>query len=351
VPGHAQGPRDGALRLVFWRIDLGAQGPGLALRDMQAGKGLAQAKAAVIAHLAPDILVLSGLDYDYGLQALAAFRDVLAGQGHAMAHIFAFPTNAGLRTGRDMTGDGRDYTADDTQGYGMFRGEKALALLSRWPIDSAAARDFSDVLWRDLPGARLPDLPAEVLEIQRLSSTGHWDIPVMLDGGARLHLLIYQAGPPVFGNHPTRNRLRNHDETAFWGAFLDGRLPMPPPDAPFVLLGGSNLDPFDGDGMQAAMQALLAHPSLQDPRPESAGAALAATGISAAHSGPHGMDTVQWPDRPGNLRVAYILPGVGVQVLGAGVFWPAPDAPDAALLGPPDAPLFNHRPVWVDIAR
>jgi hypothetical protein len=312
---------------------------------------LAQAKAAVLAHLAPDILVLSGLDYDHGLQGVAAFRDMLAGQGHAMGHVFAFPSNAGLRTGRDMTGDGRDHTADDTQGYGQFRGQKALALLSRLPIDSASARDFSGFLWRDLPGARLPDLPAEAVEIQRLSSTGHWDIPILLAPAERLHLLIYQAGPPVFGGHPTRNRLRNHDETAFWRAFLEGQLPMPPPDAPFVLLGGSNLDPYDGDGIHSAMQALLAHPALQDPLPQSVGAMLAATGLSAGHSGPHGADTVHWPDAPGNLRVSYILPGAGVQVLGAGVFWPAPDAPDAALLGPPDAPLFRHRPVWVDIAR
>ena len=218
-----------ALRVVFWRIDLEAQGPGLALRDMLAGDVLAQSKAKVLAYLAPDILVLSGLDYDHGLRALMAFRDILTGQGHEMAHVLAFPSNAGLRTGRDMTGDGRDFTPDDTQGYGQFRGERALALLSRLPIDHMGARDFTDFLWRDLPDANLPDLPAEVLKLQRLSSTGHWDIPVVLDGGARLHLLIYQAGPPVFGNHPTRNRLRNHDETAFWGAFLDGRLPMPPP--------------------------------------------------------------------------------------------------------------------------
>lgn len=292
---------------------------------------------------------MSGLDYDHGQQALSAFAALIAEQGHDLPHRFAFPSNAGQRTGRDMTGDGRDSTPDDTQGYGRYAGERALALLSRWPIDEARARDFSDFRWRDLPEARLPDLDPEVLAIQRLSSTGHWDIPVRIGPVAALHLLIYQAGPPVFGRHPTRNLWRNHDETAFWTAFLDGRLPMPPPQAPIVIMGGSNLDPFDGDGLQTAMQALLAHPALQDPQPRSAGAALAATDpASSAHHGPHALDTVHWPDQPGNLRVSYILPGADLMVQASGVFWPPPDSPEAALF---DLTNAQHRPVWVDITR
>ena len=340
------------MRIAFWRIDLGARGPGYALRDILAGDALPRAKAALVAHLAPDILVLSGLDHDAGLQTLSAFGVLIAEQGHSLPHGFAFPSNAGQRTGRDMTGDGRDDTPDDTQGYGHFTGERALALLSRWPVDVAGARDFSTFLWRDLPGALLPELDPEILDLQRLSSTGHWDIPVTIAPGQTLHLLIYQAGPPVFGRHATRNLRRNHDETAFWTAFLDARLHMPPPPAPLVVVGGSNLDPFDGDGMHGAMQTLLAHPALQDPMPRSTGAVLAASDpASAGHLGPHALDTVHWPDEPGNLRVSYILPGTNLRVQNAGVFWPRPDSAEAAFLGPSDAPIARHRPVWVDIAR
>ncbi|MGP9791265.1 endonuclease/exonuclease/phosphatase family protein [Roseinatronobacter sp. NSM] len=315
-------------------------------------------KAKLIAHVAPDVLVLSGLDHDHGDVTLRAFRDLIAAQGHMMAHVFAFPTNAGVRTGLDMTGDGRSAGPDDTQGYGDFAGQKALAILSRFPILPDHSRDFSGFLWRDLPDSLSPyadsgAMPDPVRNaLQRLSSTGHWDVAVALPEQRRLHILAYQAGPPVFGGSSDRNLHRNHDETAFWTHFLDGTLPMLPPDAPFVVMGGSNLDPFDGDGMHGAMQDLLAHPAVQDPRPGSEGAVRAAQfGISRDHQGPHAHDTVDWPQvpGPGNLRVSYILPARGLRITASGVFWPVPDAPEAALLGPPDAPPTRHRLVWVDL--
>lgn len=340
------------LRLVFWRIDLGARGPGYALRDILAGAKTPSLKADIIAHLAPDVLVLSGLDYDHGQATLRAFRDMIADRGVLLPYKFAFPSNAGLRTGRDMTGDGRDDTPDDTQGYGTFAGQRALALLSRYPIDAEYARDFSGFLWRDLPGARLPALDPSVLAVQRLSSTGHWDVPLHITETQRLHLLIYQAGPPVFGVAENRNLYRNHDETAFWGHFLARDLPMLPPEAPFVLMGGTNLDPVDGDGLNAVMRALLRNPVLQDPAPESLGAARAATGeFSAAHEGSHAQDTVYWPRAPGNLRVSYILPAADLHVLSTGVFWPEQGSADAAIFGDAETSPFAHRPVWLDIER
>lgn len=346
------------LRLAFWRVDLGGRGPGLALRDVLDTAPAPAAKAQLIAHVAPDVLVLSGLDHDHGDVTLRAFRDLIASHGHMMTHVFAFPSNAGVRTGLDMTGDGRSAGPDDTQGYGEFAGQKALAILSRFPVLPDHSRDFSEFLWRDLPENLSPygdtgDMPDPARNaLQRLSSTGHWDVALEIPDRRRLHMLVYQAGPPVFGGASDRNLHRNHDETAFWTHFLDGALPMPPPDAPFALLGGSNLDPLDGDGLQQAMQDLLAHPAVQDPRPASDGAVHAAqSDISRDHQGPHAQDTVYWPQvpGPGNLRVSYILPARGVRVTASGVFWPVPDAPEAALLGNPDAPPTRHRLVWVDI--
>lgn len=335
--------------MAFWRVDLGGRGPGYALADILAQAAAPALKADMINHVAPDILVLSGLDHDHDLHALQALRDLIAARGHDLAHVFSFPSNAGLRTGHDMNGDGRSDTADDTQGYGLFRGAKALAVLSRWPIDLTAARDFSGFLWRDLPGALLPPVHADVLAMQRLSSTGHWDVPVQISPNKRLHLLIYQAGPPVFGGPTDRNRLRNHDETAFWTLFLDGALPMPPPHAPFVLLGGSNLDPFDGDGMHVAMQTLLAHPALQDPLPASLGGLRSSR--DAQHRGPPELDTVDWPQAggPGNLRVSYVLPSRSLRVRDSGVLWPDAESPVTHLLGDPENPPTRHRLVWVDI--
>ncbi len=314
--------------------------------------------AAVIAHVAPDAVLLTKIDYDHGLHALHAFADLIRAQGHDLPHAFALRPNGGWRTGIDMTGDGRADTADDAQGYGAFAGAGGMAILSRLELDAAAVRDFSGFLWRDLPGARLPRVdgalyPSDaVFGIQRLSSTGHWDVPLRLPGGGRLSLLGFYASPPVFGGAHGRNRLRNHDEAMFWVHLLDGTLPMPAPDGPFVLLGGSNLDPHDGDGKHAAMRRLLAHPRLQDPEPRSAGARVAAQHpASLGHRGDPALDTTHWTRAigPGNLRVDYVLPSADLTVRGAGVFWPAPDDPLAALLGPREDPPTRHRLVWVDI--
>lgn len=302
----------------------------------------------------PDVIVLSGVDHDHDNATLRAFRDLIASYGHELPHAFAFPSNAGVRTGLDMTGDGHVAGPDDTQGYGYFAGQKALGILSRFPILPAQSRDFSGFLWRDLPDTLSPyraagSMPDPARDaIQRLSSTGHWDVALDIPKRGSLHLLVYQAGPPVFGGRNDRNLNRNHDETAFWHHFLDGALPMAPPARPFVLLGGSNLDPFDGDGLHDAMRALLAHPAIQDPQPASDGASAAG---DSGHRGPDALDTVHWPQvpGPGNLRVSYVLPSSGLRVTGAGVFWPAPDAPESGLLGNSDDPPTRHRLVWVDI--
>jgi len=298
------------------------------------------------------VLVLSGIDYDHGQATLTAFRDLIAAQGPDFPFIFALPSNAGLHVPDQPVSASLSGGVDDAQGFGRYRGERALALLSRLPIDSEMVRDFSTFLWRDLPDALLPTMPPGRLEIQRLSSTGHWDIPLILGPQQRLHLLIYQAGPPVFGPDAQFNRNRNHDETAFWLAYLNQRLPHHPPGAPVVVLGGSNLDPFDGDGMHTAMHALLDHPRLQDPEPTSLGAELAALSQKdLSHRGPPERDTVHWPQEngPGNLRVSYILPDARLRVHASGVFWPQPDSPDAYLLGDTDAPPTRHRMVWVDL--
>jgi hypothetical protein len=294
-------------------------------------------------------MVLSGLDHDHGLSALGAFRDLIKAEGHDLPHIFAFPSNAGVRM--PQTDPAR---VAELQGFGPFPGARALALLSRYPIDTAHARDFSHFLWRDLPSAMLPETEPDWTHHQRLSSTGHWDVPVQLNPTQRINLLIYQAGPPVFGTEKFSNLNRNHDETAFWSAYLDALLPMPPPSGPFAVMGGSNLDPFDGDGRKDAIRALLNHPKVTDPAPSSDGARQSMpTPQDLMHEGAPEYDTVHWPQAngPGNLRVSYILPSADLVISGAGVFWPTADSPDAGWLGDQTSPPTAHRLVWVDIDR
>ncbi len=118
-----------------------------------------------------------------------------------------------------------------------------------------------------------------------------------------------------------------------------------PPD-PFVVIGDLNLDPVDGDGRPQAYHSILTR--VQDPAPTSAGAAAAPQdGANTLHKGDPARDTAQYPaaDGPGNLRVDYVLPSKKLNVLDAGVLWPAPGDP----LADPVAAASHHRLVWVDL--
>lgn len=322
------------------------------LRDILAGDDPQVISAtAVIATVRPDILLLTDVDFDLGLAALTALAADLKRQGIDYPHIFALPPNSGQFTGLDLDGNGQIGEARDAMGYGRFAGDGGLAILSRWPIDADNSQDFSDILWRDLPGAILPtvgDQPFPSIEAQDqqlLSSTAHWVVPVLPPAGPPLTLLVWSATPPVFDGPEDANGLRNRDELRLWQKYLDGS--FGPPPGRFILLGNANLDPFDGAGLHDAMVNLLDDSRLQDPNPTSAGGLAAA---DPGQSGDPALDTADWPDNaPGNLRVSYVLPSANWNVSGAGVFWPAPGDPQAELLGSDGLAAGPHRLVWVDL--
>lgn len=312
------------------------------LRDIEGGKD-AQIAAVVqvIAEAAPDVLLLTGFDWDYDGRALAALRARLAEAGQDYPHSFAPQPNTGVPTGRDMDGNGRLGEPRDAQGYGRFTGADGMALLSRVPIFAEESRDFSGFLWRDLPEGLIAgaELAPEAAAVQRLSTTAHWDVALRLPGNRRLHLLAWSATPPVYDGPEDRNGRRNRDEAAFWLRYLDGRLPEAPPPPPYVLLGDANLDPADGEGRRDALDDLLRDPRLQDPRPASPGARAAA---DPGQRGDPALDTADYDPPTGNLRVEYILPSADLRVDGAGVIWP--EDPAAAAIT-----ASRHRLIWVDI--
>lgn len=355
------------LRMATYNPEMTRNGAGVLLHELEedASEEIAAA-VAVIRAVRPDILLLSRFDHDLHGRALEALRALLR-QGPAgldYPHAFHRPVNAGTPSGLDLDSDGLLMGPDDAYGWGRFPGHGGMALLSRFPIDAEAVRTFRTMLWQDLPGAQLPATPdgqpwpdTARQAAMRLSSRSHWEVPVILPDDTRLHLLAAGPTPPLFDGPEGRNRLRNHDEVAFWVAYLDGADLVDDrgrregrPEGPVVVLGDLNIDPDDGAGDPAAIRRLLVHPRLQDPRPRSDGAARAgaASGANARHVGDPGLDTADWrdgDDGPGNLRVDYVLPDARLDVTGAGVLWPAPGAPLAAEAATASA----HRLVWVDV--
>ncbi|MCB5199159.1 endonuclease/exonuclease/phosphatase family protein [Loktanella sp. TSTF-M6] len=325
------------LRIATFAAPLGRDGPGLLLRDLGRDDPQIDAVAAVVLDTDADILLLTDVDHDLDGLTLAALAQRLN-----YPHRFALAPNTGLPTGLDLDGNGTLGEARDAQGYGRFPGDSGLAVLSRYPIITGEVRDLSAMLWRDLPGATLPEGPlgsADIMAVQRLSSTAHWIVPIAAPDGP-VTLMAYSATPPVFDGPEDRNGLRNRDELRLWAHILDHDAPLD-----FIIIGNANLDPADGAGYRAAMQTFLADPRIIDPAPDSPGGLAAA---NPDHTGDPALDTADWPDDgPGNLRVSYVLPAATWSVTGAGVVWPTGDDPLAQAV----AAAGPHRMVWVDIAR
>ncbi|UWQ79961.1 endonuclease/exonuclease/phosphatase family protein [Leisingera sp. S132] len=323
------------LRIATFNTELSRNGPGLLLRGITGGSDpQAAAVVEVITTAQPDVLALQGIDWDYQGRALAALAARLADEGLNYPYRVALQPNSGLPPPAplDMDGNGKTGQPRDNQGYGRFRGQGGIALLSRLPVEHGGIRDFSSLLWKDLPGALLPQhtdgspFPSAAAQaVQRLSATGHWLVPLRLPDGSRFNVMTFHAAPPLFDGPEDRNGKRNHDEIRLWQLLLDGAL-GPAPAAPFVIAGDANLDPEHGEGRKGAIRGLLADPRLQDTRPQSPQG---------------GTATVEWQSA-GRMRVDYLLPSAGLTVTASGVVWP--DGPDA-----PAATASRHRLVWVDL--
>ncbi len=336
--------------------------------------------AETIQRVRPDVLLVNEFDYVPAGVAVNLFHDnyLQVGQNGAAPITYpyrlAFPSNTGIASGFDLNNDGQVVTTpgapgygDDALGFGAFPGQFAFAVYSRYPIQAKGVRTFQTFLWQDMPGALLPPgfYSPEELEVLRLSSKNHVDLPIKI-GRRTVHLLASHPTPPTFDGPEDRNGRRNHDEIRFWADYISpgrrsayiyddqGRYGGLRPGARFVIAGDQNADPVDGDSVDGAIQQLLSHPLVRDPRPASDGAVEAAAvqgGANAVHQGPPQLDTADFNDNPapGNLRVDYVLPRKGLRVTDAAVFWPVSTDPLFRLVGTFPFPGSDHRLVHVDL--
>ena len=324
--------------------------------------------AGIIRTVDPDVILINEFDYGAGRDRAFA-RNYLDG---AYPFSFIAPPNTGLATGVDLDGDGivgsdpgTIELARDSHGFGRFEGQFGMVVLSKHEIVDEEVRTFRTFLWKDMPGARLPLEPDgtpfysdEALDVLRLSSKSHWDVPVRIDGET-FHFLVCHPTPPVFDGPEDRNGNRNADEIRFWSDYIDGAEYIRDDsgargglssEAHFVIAGDLNADPVDGDSVEGAMQQLLGHPRIDaSVTPESEGGAVEAAaqgGANAGHDGNPRFDTADFNDKaPGNLRVDYVLPSKSLRTVDAGVYWPRQDEPGAELIDASD-----HRLVWIDVA-
>jgi hypothetical protein len=339
----------------------------------------AGAVAEIVQRTRPEVLLINEFDFDPVAAELFRTNYLEVPRGGAEAirydHLFIAPSNTGIPSGFDLNNDGEIGGPDDAFGFGFFPGQFGMLVLSQHPIDEDGVRTFQRFLWKDMPGARLPDDPntpdpadwysPDELEVFRLSSKSHWDVPVRI-GGRTVHFLASHPTPPVFDGPEDRNGLRNADEIRFWADYVspgprsayvyddEGGRGGLAPGAAFVVAGDQNADPLDGDSVPGAIQQLLDHPRVDTSvTPDSEGAVEAAAlqgGANLTHQSDPRFDTADFSDTaPGNLRADYVLPSRSLRTLDAAVFWPTLADPLSRLTGVFPFPSSDHRLVWVDV--
>ena len=222
-----------------------------------------------------------------------------------------------------------------------------MAVLSRFPVISAQVRTFQTFLWKDMPNNLFPSGydSEDAMEIFRLSSKNHWDVPVQVNGNT-VHLLTSHPTPPVFDGTEDRNGRRNHDEIRFWSDYVTtgqdsyiyddngvyGGLGV---NMQFVIMGDQNADPYDGDSTDNAIWQLLGNANIN--------AQFEPVSLGATEESDDATDTASW-----GLRADYLLPSVfETEIEQGGVFWPI--STDMLYRLVKNDGSSDHRLVWLDL--
>jgi hypothetical protein len=382
MPAQADGPpgdRD-TVRFSTFNASLNRNFLGQLRADLSTpGNAQAATVAEIIQRVRPEVLLINEFDFDPTAADLFRTNYLELSQNGAEPirydHLFIAPSNTGIPSGFDLNNNGVIGGPDDAFGFGFFPGQFGMLVLSQHPIDTAGVRTFQHFLWKDMPGAMLPDDPAtpapadwyspEELDVFRLSSKSHWDVPVLV-GGKTVHFLVSHPTPPVFDGPEDRNGTRNFDEIRFWADYItpgmtsryiyddDGQSGGLAPGASFVIAGDQNSDPLDGDSIPGAIQQLIEHPRVNTKvTPDSEGAVEQSAlqgGANLTHLSDPRFDTADFSDTaPGNLRADYVLPSKNLRIDDAAVFWPLSSDPLFRLVGTFPFPSSDHRLVWVDV--
>jgi len=335
-----------------------------------------KAAAEIIRKINPDVLVINEIDHDidapqYGNDLTLnarRFNYAYLNQGEKSLiypFVFAAPCNTGFLTGKDLDNDGKvateaDYGSrehgGDSYGYGAYPGQYSMAILSRYPLQDENARTFQKFLWKDLPDNLIPTewYSADEIEIFRLSSKSHWDIPVTI-GKKSVHLLISHPTPPSLDGPENRNGRRNYDEIRMWVHYINNDSIMVDDcgirgglaeNKSFIILGDLNAAPQGAklETGQRSIDLLLKHARIND-----CGDLLVSQGaLNGRDPGPPKYierRTAGWGRR--GLRIDHLLPSIDLNVSGGGVYWPdmSIDADEAAMT----RKASDHRLIWLDI--
>jgi hypothetical protein len=244
------------LSFLYLNAEFRGSGPGKLLFELRKGDNTQLlALIDLLNRSSPDVVFLSGVDWDKNAATLFAFNQQLT---HPYPYILALPGNTGLSLNQDLDGDGYDRGPGDRAGYGSYYGAYGLWALAKWPVEFI--RNHGTQPWHDVPDTALPHLITQQVlpktaQPMPLSSVGIWELKIRRPSDD-ITAIVFHLTAPVFDSPADENGLRNRDELRYLQA-LSSNLPEP-----FLLIGDTNNDPYRGDGDRTEMMALLAAPQL-----------------------------------------------------------------------------------------
>ncbi|WP_163133959.1 choice-of-anchor J domain-containing protein [Agarivorans sp. Alg241-V36] len=366
-PGQAIPALSADVRIATFNAYLNRPTEGQILTDSLSGTDSQIANVAeILQRVRPDVVLLQEFDYVADGSAVAAFKanylEVSQNGADPIEYPFVYlaESNTGIPSEFDFDNDGDVGglgDGGDAYGFGEFPGQYGMVLLSRYPIVTDQVRTFQHFLWKDMPDAMLPINPdtsegwysEEELEVFRLSSKSHWDVPIDVNGNI-VHVLASHPTPPVFDGDEDRNGLRNHDEIRFWRDYIDPSLAGYIYDdqgatggladgQSFVIMGDQNASLHEGDATNDPI-SMLTNSSLIN----SADIPTSIGGVENTPSSEYAArHTADWA-----IQVDYVLPSVaGIEVDHTAVFWPGLADELYYLVGPGVA-SSDHRLVYLD---
>lgn len=339
------------------------------------GDPQAEAAARVVQEVRPDVLVVNELTNNLqegestDQSNVDAFvenylsvpqRDDL--EGIEYPHTLQPESNTGVLPEEDY-----DFNKDgeagerpgDAYGFGFYPGHYAFAVASRYPFEADDVRTFREFRWDDMPDDLIPVegddgvetdgdaiyLTEEELEVYRLSSKNHVDVPFRIDGET-VHGLFSHPTPPVFDGANNFNGRWNHDEVRFFADYVagadyiyddsgtEGGLDD---DASYVLMGDMNADPNADRPLDPATKYFLENDDfLTRSLPTSPGGAQRGNPYATAVFGD-------------GSQVDWVLPSPDLSLRSSAVVWPSSESNKRGL-GEDVRTASDHRLVWADVA-
>ncbi len=374
------------IRLATYNLSFDREVEGQIYNELAAGD-VAQIcnVAEILQRTRPDVVVLTEFDHDGTGKDASGVQNFISNylgksQNNAKTidypYYYLAPTNTGELSNikfNKADSDPAPKLPADGYGFGAYHGQYAFVILSKYPIDTDRVRSFRKFLWKDMPGAVLPEVDgkpyfteADLAEL-RLSSKNHVDVPVTINGKT-LHVLAMHPTPPVFDGEEKRNARRNHDEIRLFSDYIStapeiseyliddlGNKGGLNSRASFFIAGDFNADPVDGDSWGLSIKQLLQHGLVNTAvtngtkTPSSAGGAE----FSGRGAGIRLGDSSHWT-QTSSLRLDYVIPSSDLEVVGSGVYWEPKSSLHAYLVEVPNGEegkgiSSDHRLVWVDV--